>query len=167
MVIRLDLDPSQRLTLFAKSLKIGGAGLLFLVVLGGLAIALGAVPAPWAAHEEMAIEAPPKAALGVELVEGKPHTLSVPKDVRIALGIRKDNVELVHVVKKPSRTQPLVMPGSTALDPARLLRLRARFAPAELVKIAEVQEYTDEGHRVSGAAHGRQGEQGPAPGGVL
>jgi cobalt-zinc-cadmium efflux system membrane fusion protein len=118
---------------------------LGIVVLGGLAVALGAVPAPWDAHGAMAVEPPPKEPLAVELVKGMPHTLNVPKDVRIALGIRSGNVERVHVAVKPTRVQPLVMPGSTRLDPARLLRLRARFAPAELVKIADVQEFTDRG----------------------
>jgi membrane fusion protein, heavy metal efflux system len=125
---------------FTKSLKAAGFLVFGLVVLGGLAVALGAVPAPWDAPEEMDIQPPPKVALGVQLVKGKPHTLVVPKDVRIALGIRRGNAELVHAVRKPTRTQPLVLPGTTALDPARLLRMRARFAPAELVHIGEVHE---------------------------
>jgi membrane fusion protein, heavy metal efflux system len=40
--------------------------------------------------------------------------------------------------------RPLVMPGSTALDPARIMRVRARFAPspsaAEVVQIGQVPE---------------------------
>jgi cobalt-zinc-cadmium efflux system membrane fusion protein len=33
-----------------------------------------------------------------------------------------------------------VLPGSTALDPTRLARIRARFAPARVVQIAQVQD---------------------------
>lgn len=139
-VIQLNPDPNPRFILFAKLLKVGGAGSLLLIVVGGLVVALGAVPMPWATHEEMATEAPPKAPLAVELVKGQRYTLFVPEDVRVALGIRKGNVDLGHVARPPSRKRPLVMPGSTALDPSRLLRLRARFAPAELVKIADIQE---------------------------
>jgi cobalt-zinc-cadmium efflux system membrane fusion protein len=120
-----------------KSLKAAGFVLFGLVVLGGLAVALGAVPAPWDTPEKMDIEPPPKAALGVQLVKGKPHTLQVPRDVRIALGIRQANDEWVRAVQKPARTQPLVMPGSTRLDTGRLLRIRARFAPAELIEIGK------------------------------
>ena len=36
--------------------------------------------------------------------------------------------------------RPLVLPGSTALDPTRLARIRARFAPARVVEIAQVQD---------------------------
>src|SRR5262249_23733471 len=38
----------------------------------------------------------------------------------------------------PQKGLPMVLPGSTALDPTRLLRIRARFAPAEVVRIGEV-----------------------------
>jgi cobalt-zinc-cadmium efflux system membrane fusion protein len=121
-------------------LKVAGFLVLAVVVLGGLAITLGFFPAPWEAQAQADIPAPPKLALGVELVPGKPRTLAVPKDVRLALGIRKGNTELVHTVQKPTRTRPLVLPGTTALDPARLLRMRARFAPAELVQIGHTHE---------------------------
>ena len=32
------------------------------------------------------------------------------------------------------------MPGSTALDPARLIRVRVRFAPAEVVEIGKIDD---------------------------
>jgi cobalt-zinc-cadmium efflux system membrane fusion protein len=180
-----------------SSLKTVGFVCLGLLVLAGLAVAMGALPAPWEAHKEQEIEASSKTALRVELVSdfkltdgslnclrawgapqkvldklngikkrpfatqeaflqgltrtldkdemkryedlalylAQPHTLLVPDDVRIALGIRKGNVEKIKGVSKPTRTPPLVLPGSTALDPALLLRMRARFAPAELVQI--------------------------------
>ena len=91
---------------------------------------------------EPAKPAPPL--LGVELVPGVPHTLAVPEDVRTTLGIRKGNTELIAVATAPTKTRPLVMPGSTALDPTHLYRIRARFAPspssAEVVEIAQVHE---------------------------
>ena len=128
----------------ARAAKVAGSVLLGVVVLAGLAVALGAVhlPSPAAADEKPAPAA--KAALAVELVPGKPHTLFVPEEVRKALGIRKGNKDLIAVANKPNWMQPLVMPGSTALDPGRLLRIRARFAPspssAEVVKIGQVRE---------------------------
>src|SRR5262249_22278878 len=65
------------------------------------------------------------------------HTLSVPRPVRETLGIEKAGKQLVAGAKRPTKGQPMVLPGSTALDPTRLLRIRARFAPAEVVRIGE------------------------------
>jgi cobalt-zinc-cadmium efflux system membrane fusion protein len=121
-------------------LKAVGFLVFALAVLGGLAVALGFLPAPWEAHARAEIQASPRPPLGVELVKGKQYTLLVPADVRTALGIRRGNAERVHAVQRPTRTQPLVLPGSTALDPAILLRMRARFAPAELVQIGKVHD---------------------------
>jgi cobalt-zinc-cadmium efflux system membrane fusion protein len=70
--------------------------------------------------------------LAVELVEEIPHTLSVPEHVRKALGIGGS-----LVAHAPKQDRPLVMPGSTALDPARVMRVRTRFN-AEVVDIAQV-----------------------------
>ena len=64
----------------------------------------------------------------------------MPEDVRKSLGIRKGNVDQIAVAERPSRTRPLVMPGSTALDPARLIRVRVRFAPAEVVEIGKIDD---------------------------
>src|SRR5262249_44172933 len=51
---------------------------------------------------------------------------------------------MIAIAKKPTRTRPLVMPGSTALDPTRLTRIRALFAPspssAKVIEIAKVPE---------------------------
>jgi cobalt-zinc-cadmium efflux system membrane fusion protein len=133
-----------------KWLRMAGVGVVVLVVLGGLALALGAVPAPWDAPPAMAVEVPPKPVLGVELVPGKPHTLQVPEAVRTALGIRKGDQDQITVAQplwkdgKPLRWRTLVMSGSTALDPTRLYRIRARFAPspssAEVIEIAQVPD---------------------------
>jgi len=46
--------------------------------------------------------------------------------------------ESVAVAQPPSTIKPLVLPGSTALDPTRLARIRARFAPARVVALAQV-----------------------------
>jgi cobalt-zinc-cadmium efflux system membrane fusion protein len=115
------------------------AGLLLIVAVV-LLIFLGFVlgvrlPGMAAAPEDIKIEAPPR--LGVKLVKDQPHTLLVPEEVRRSLGIRKGDRDLVEVVKVPTETRPLTLYGSTALDPTRLVRIRARFAPAEVVQIGQ------------------------------
>jgi cobalt-zinc-cadmium efflux system membrane fusion protein len=133
------------------SLKVALCVLIALLVLGGLAAASGAIPLPWLAADEKAASKAPDgpasktaAKLSVELVEGKPNTLFLPEDIRTALGIRKDGVDLIAVAKVPERMRPLEMPGSTALDPTRIFRIRARFAPspssAECVRIGQIAE---------------------------
>ena len=83
----------------------------------------------------------------VSLVRGKPHTLQVPLQVCAALGIRKGEQDAVAVAEVPRTTRPLVLPGSTALDPSLLARIRARFAPARVVSLAQVWDYAREsGH---------------------
>jgi cobalt-zinc-cadmium efflux system membrane fusion protein len=78
--------------------------------------------------------------LAVELVAGKPNSLFVPEEVRKSLGICKGNVDQIAIAEKPTRTRPLVMPGSTALDPSRLIRVRVRFTPAEVVEIGKIDD---------------------------
>jgi cobalt-zinc-cadmium efflux system membrane fusion protein len=130
-----------------KVLKPAGFIVLLLSVLAAFAMVTGAVrvPVPWQPALEEEPSPPPKpATLAVQLIKEMPHTLLVPEDVRRSLGIRKNNVDVVTVARKPTSSQPLVMPGSTALDPTRLFRIRARFAPspssAEVVQIAQVPE---------------------------
>jgi cobalt-zinc-cadmium efflux system membrane fusion protein len=112
----------------AVSLLVVGAVVLFtvpgLVRLGGSGQPSGTAAAP--------VDAPP----AVELVE--PNTLAVPKDVRDALGIKGTTPTRV-----PTGSQPLVMPGSTALDPTRIARVRTRFN-AEVVEIGKTTEPGDE-----------------------
>jgi membrane fusion protein, heavy metal efflux system len=92
--------------------------------------------------EKEAEKAPDTAApASVSLVSGQAHTLQVPEEVCAALGIRKGERDLVEVAKPPTTMRPLVLPGSTALDPSRLARIRARFAPARVVKLAERWDY--------------------------
>jgi cobalt-zinc-cadmium efflux system membrane fusion protein len=129
----------------ANLFKTAGFCVLIAAVLVAFATVTGAVRVPWprTSEEEPAITHKP-APLAVELVQGQPHTLSVPEEVRKALGIRKNNTDLIAVAKKPTQSRPLVLPGSTALDPTRLMRIRARFAPspssAEVVEIGQVPE---------------------------
>jgi cobalt-zinc-cadmium efflux system membrane fusion protein len=73
---------------------------------------------------------------------GQAHTLEVPEDVRAALGIRKGKCDRVAVAQVPKASQPLVLTGSTALDPARLAPVRARFAPADVVEIGSVHVFS-------------------------
>jgi cobalt-zinc-cadmium efflux system membrane fusion protein len=132
-------------TFFVNFLKPAGIVVLIVGVLAIFAIITGAVPMPWPSGPEEQLAAPRQPLTGaVEMVKGQPHTLYVPEEVRKSLGIRKNNVDLIAVAKKPTQAQPLVMPGSTALDPALLMRIRARFAPspsaAEVVEIGRVPE---------------------------
>ena len=69
-----------------------------------------------------------------------PDSLRVPVDVRLALGMQKGNREQFALAEVPVRKLPLVMPGSTAIDPARLIRVRVRFAPAEVVEIGKTDD---------------------------
>jgi cobalt-zinc-cadmium efflux system membrane fusion protein len=80
---------------------------------------------------------PPPSASGVFLVKDKAHTLDVPEDVRTVLGIRKADRDLFAVAETPTTMRPLSLAGSTALDPARLARIRARFAPCRVVRIGD------------------------------
>jgi cobalt-zinc-cadmium efflux system membrane fusion protein len=129
----------------SKGFKAVGGVLLAILALAGLATASGAVRLPWSPPAEEAPASEAKTpALAVGLVEGKPHTLFVPEDVRKALGIRVANGDLIATATRPTQTRPLVMPGSTALDPTRIFRVRARFAPspssAEVVQIGQVAQ---------------------------
>jgi cobalt-zinc-cadmium efflux system membrane fusion protein len=128
-----------------KTAKAVGGVLLALLLVVGFAALSGAVRLPWSAA---AAELPPPdsdtSSLAVELVAGQPHTLVVPEDVRKALGIHKDGIDLIAVAKRPTRVRPLVMPGSTGLDPTKIFRVRARFAPspssAEVTQIGQIAQ---------------------------
>jgi cobalt-zinc-cadmium efflux system membrane fusion protein len=51
----------------------------------------------------------------------------------------------VVVARPPSRGNPLVLAGSTALDPSRLARIRARFAPVRVVELGRVWDSPQKG----------------------
>jgi cobalt-zinc-cadmium efflux system membrane fusion protein len=57
--------------------------------------------------------------------------------VRIALGIRRGKKESLAVAHIPEHGKPLVLPGSTALDPVLVWKLRAPFAPTDVLQIAK------------------------------
>jgi len=102
-------------------------------------------------------EPPATAALpAVELVKGKRYTLFVPEDVRTTLGIRKGNQDIAALAKGPTKTRPLLLPGSTMLDPARIMRVRVRYSPADVKQIGEVrdeEESVAKGHTVFRELH--------------
>src|SRR5262249_31779708 len=75
----------------------------------------------------------------VELVEGTTNTLIVPEPVRQALGIRP-----AAVAKPPTGTRPLTVPGSTALDPTTVVRVRTRFN-AEVMELGQTHEPPETG----------------------
>jgi cobalt-zinc-cadmium efflux system membrane fusion protein len=108
-----------------------------LVVLIAFAWAYGARKLPWMKPDA---DKSDMLAQSVELVEDKPNSLRVPLEVRKALGMQKDKADQIAVAQQPTRKLPLVMPGSTALDPARLIRVRVRFAPAEVVEIGKIDD---------------------------
>ncbi len=77
-------------------------------------------------------DARPEVTRTVTLVDGTPSTLEVPAAVRDGLGIRES-----VPARPPEQSRPLVMPGSTALDPTRMARVRTRFN-AEVVEIRQL-----------------------------
>jgi len=113
-----------------------------LVVLSGfVAYVMGVIPGMTPAQEPVIRkEAGPR----IELVAGQPHTVTIPEDVRAALGIRKGGVDQLAAAVAPTEARPLVLSGSTALDPSRLFRFRVRFTPAECTEVGLVDE-TGEG----------------------
>jgi multidrug efflux pump subunit AcrA (membrane-fusion protein) len=126
----------SRLTGWLKNVAVTAA---FLTALGAFLVFVGIVQAPWKTWAAASVPLPSRPAgplPGVELVGD--HTIAIPEEVRKSLGILKGTTELVAVAQPPAQTQSLVLPGSTALDPARLYRIRARFAPARVVEIAPV-----------------------------
>jgi cobalt-zinc-cadmium efflux system membrane fusion protein len=129
-------------------LKSAATAVFVVVAFVGLAAFVLRIPLPWqsTANAESAASAktpPPAGALAsVELVAGKPHTLFLPRAVRESLGIRNGQTELLAGARPPKQNRAMVLPGSTALDPTRLWRIRARFAPARVVEIAQVTDAT-------------------------
>jgi membrane fusion protein, heavy metal efflux system len=116
-----------------------------LVLLAGFLVFVGVAQSPWkaAAATDNGGRIPSSSRpAGIELIPDMPHTLMVPETVRKGLSIRKGQIEMVAVARPPRQSQALVLPGSTALDPTRLHRIRARFAPARVTEIAQVVDQT-------------------------
>ncbi len=95
---------------------------------------------PWMKSDADKSGPPPNEAAQVKLVKGRPNSLLVPEEVRKSLGILKGGREQIAVAGIPARNVPLVMPGSTEIDPSRLIRVRVRFAPAEVVEIGKTDD---------------------------
>ncbi len=113
-------------------------GILALLTAG--AIAYGAGKLLWTTPVAAKAGPPATKSLDVKLVDGKPNSLLVPEAARTSLGISKRGVDQIAVATLPTRERPLEMPGSTALDPARLIRIRVRFTPAEVVEIGKIDD---------------------------
>jgi cobalt-zinc-cadmium efflux system membrane fusion protein len=114
-----------------------------LVVLAGFILYVVGVPIPGlsSAAEGKTVEKAPPAKIEVLSRKGEPPTVQVPEDVRRSLGIRdRAGNDRMATATEPTAARPLVLSGSTALDPARLIRIRARFAPAEVVEIGMVDD---------------------------
>jgi cobalt-zinc-cadmium efflux system membrane fusion protein len=90
-------------------------------------------------QEKAALDAAAGAA--VTLVHGEPHTIEVSAEVCASLGIVKGEKDSVAVAQPPTTMRPLVLPGSTMLDPTRLARIRARFSPARVVEIGQFHDH--------------------------
>jgi cobalt-zinc-cadmium efflux system membrane fusion protein len=105
-------------------------GVITLLTISGRARSSGASNAPAEAKR------PAKPRVVVELVEGVPHTIRIPENVRSGLAIQKS-----FVAQPPTQGRPLIMPGSTSLDPARVMRVKSRFN-AQVVEIGEVVDTT-------------------------
>jgi cobalt-zinc-cadmium efflux system membrane fusion protein len=123
-----------------RVLKVLFGTVVAVAVILAFAIFVLQIPMPWKAHAQPQPRARRPAPPPVELVEGKRYTVQVPEGVARSLGIRRGDQDAIEEVRIPRQKRPLVMPGSTALDPGRIMRIRARFAPAEVVSIEEVEE---------------------------
>ncbi len=133
-------------------LKSGAMVVAALVVLAIFLVYISGVPIPGLSAGAEATASPPPP-LGVDLVKNMPHTLVVPDDVKKALGVRKvkrekdasgKEVEVayddVYTAEKPTKTRPLILTGSTALDPNEILHVRVRFTPAKVVRIGPADQ---------------------------
>jgi cobalt-zinc-cadmium efflux system membrane fusion protein len=123
------------MSLQGKSLWYTGVVVVGVLVLAGVTVGLlgGWVPFHTAATASR-VDPPQAKTATVELVSGMPYTIAVPEDVRKALGIAE-----AAPAEPPKTTRPLVMPGSTALDPSRVSRIKTRFN-AEITAITAVPE---------------------------
>jgi cobalt-zinc-cadmium efflux system membrane fusion protein len=107
-----------------------------LVVLGVLGLGAGLCTQRLLAQKPGAQEEP-------VLVRGN-DGVRLPADMATKLGVRT-----VEVKSREARPRVLRLPGSLAIDPTHLLRIRVRFAPAEVVEIGQVVERTKAGRAES------------------
>jgi membrane fusion protein, heavy metal efflux system len=121
------------------------ACLLLIVVLipplGGFYSYITGVPLHLLAGKKEETEAAAAAAeQSIKLVSDRSHTLEVSDEVATSLGIRKENRDSVAIAQAPTQMRPLVLPGSTAIIPGRLARIKPRFAAARVIEIAQIQD---------------------------
>jgi cobalt-zinc-cadmium efflux system membrane fusion protein len=130
----------------SKVARYAAGVVVLLLVVATIGAANGALKLPGRENAGAPETASPanQSVAAIELVPGESHTLYVPADVRTALGIRKNNVDQIVTAAKPTTTRPLLMPGTTMLDPTRLIPIRALFAPspssAQVVEIGTIEE---------------------------
>jgi CheY-like chemotaxis protein len=127
----------------SERVRSAGVVVVALLMLAGFVIYVVGVPIPGlsAAPEQRTVEKPPPPKIEVLSRTGEPPTVLVPEDVRRSLGIRgKDGTDRLATVRVPTEARPLVLSGSTALAPAGVMRIRARFAPAEVVELGQVDD---------------------------
>ena len=98
------------------------------------------IPGYSGAEPDRTVEKPPPPK--IEFLTNPPNTISIPEKVRKSLGIRE-----LAKAKLPTQSRPLVLSGSTALDPNRLMRIKMRFPTAEVVQIGRIQKYHDKESR--------------------
>jgi cobalt-zinc-cadmium efflux system membrane fusion protein len=122
----------------SRLLRTIAVGLLLLAV-GGVVTVLtisGRAGSSGASNAPAEDKRPARPRVIVELVEGIPHTIRIPETVRTGLAIQES-----LITQPPTQGRPLIMPGSTALDPARVMRVKSRFN-AQVVEIGEVVDST-------------------------
>ena len=87
--------------------------------------------------------------------EAPEHTVVIPEDVRVTLGIRKGEKDVVVLAKKPTGSRPLVLHGSTMLDPAHLHRIRASIRACQGNKRQQTKSLLRDGLRRARTQNGR------------
>jgi cobalt-zinc-cadmium efflux system membrane fusion protein len=94
---------------------------------------------------------------GPGVVAQRPAAPEVPVLIRGADSVRlpadhivKTSIRTAEARARPARAQVLQWPGSLALDPARLSRVRCRIAPAEVLELAKPGDELLRGDRASG-----------------
>jgi membrane fusion protein, heavy metal efflux system len=90
-------------------------------------------------REKAALAAAPRS---IVLVPGRPHTVTVSEAAAESFGIKTGDHDSVAVAHTPDAMPPLVLFGSTRLDPKHVYRIKARFAPARVVEIAQVHDFS-------------------------
>jgi cobalt-zinc-cadmium efflux system membrane fusion protein len=123
-----------------RVLRIAAGTLVAVALVGAFAVFVLQIPMPWKRAQAETRPTKPRAPAPIKLVEGQPYTVRLPESVRKSLGILQNGEDAVFIAGAPTQKRQLVMLGTTALDPARVMRIRARFAPAEVVSIAEVED---------------------------